>query len=689
MQKNFLKVLSMLLAIFFLTQNAFAEVDPNVDGGGGGLGQGTSDNSWSISSESGGIIYDADGLRVYLVNSSTGVPVSSSIDITNYNIAEDDVINYRGKTKYEYNYINNTLDYNIAYQKVRINTSQTAQLPRIISNYIDADVAAATSAVRIEAVKNWFKNINYYEWVIGQLGYNLGDMQANGYKLAIEPIAYFRYQGYNYAITATEAALFDQLAGGNLTSKMGPLTRQNLPLAIFLEEDEFTASSYRINAWTGTTNSYVGNTDIVNQLGIGYINYFSEREETEGEATFSYPTDTWVVTPFRLCNVRNIGGSWVNGYPITSRNPSSATITINGTAYNISNIYVPSGNEQLIWVKWKTPSTPQTVTAYATCTKGYLYNNQNTGISDRYVTSVTANITVYSNNMENTPPDPTLDDTASSMRYNSSIVVSNKNNKLSSSTATNSWVVWDCNFQLERTYTQTYSATNSYPSYPTGNTYDEPTGIYTERSVINSYSSRYGYWIGEYYYSYTVYYVTVEFKEYKYRYNRINYTAEVRTTNTRITPDSHCPTAYTQNNKTYMKSGYGINIEAEPYIRITIYYEKTGQTTTDTYYSASSTNYAASPQYVFAYFPEFMYSTYNRQLEFYSNKYVFKKNKYSTYNDRTHYTPWWFPDSTNYEIVTRSDFAYTPAGKLNLYGVSNSIVIEGNLMDDWRQSPVR
>jgi hypothetical protein len=69
-------------------------------------------------------------------------------------------------------------------------------------------------------------------------------------------------------MTATEAALFDQLAGGALSTKMAPLTRKNLPLAMFLENDEFIGSSYRINAWMGTINSNVPNTDIIRQLGI-------------------------------------------------------------------------------------------------------------------------------------------------------------------------------------------------------------------------------------------------------------------------------------------------------------------------------------------------------------------------------------------------------------------------------------
>ena len=69
-----------------MAQTVFAN-NPNIDGGGGDLGQGDNANGWVISSLNGINIFDAEGLRVYLVNSSTGAPVSSSIDITNSNIA--------------------------------------------------------------------------------------------------------------------------------------------------------------------------------------------------------------------------------------------------------------------------------------------------------------------------------------------------------------------------------------------------------------------------------------------------------------------------------------------------------------------------------------------------------------------------------------------------------------------------
>jgi len=685
MKQKLIKVISFLLSLALFNQIIFAEDDyGNADGGGGGMGKGTSSDIWAVTSNNGGIIYDAEGFRVYLVNSSTGAPISASVDITNSNVAKTNVYNGQGKTKYDYNYDDSTLSVTSFYDYVKVDTTPN-KLPQIIP------WNEGNSEARIDAIKDWFLTGNYADWVLAQLGSDIDEVRAGGYLLAVEPIAYFRYNDLDYAMTATEVALYDKMKGGDVRNKLGPLTHKNLPLSVFLEDSEFIGNPAQIDPWTGSRTATVTDDNIINYLGIGFIHYV-EQEKTTGEALFSYPTDTWVVTPFRLCNLIPAAGSWANGKNITSKNPASAVITVKGTPYNISNIYIPSGSEQLVWMKWKTPSTPQELPIIATATKGLFYNEQNTGVSDRYVNIVNATVKIYDNEMEKVPPDPTLNDTPSSIGYTESGVNGGKNTLLSSSNSTNSWYVWDCWFELEKVYTKTYTATDRQPSYPTGNDYNEVTGIYTEREVVDTSSRSYRVQVSSdpvRYVSHTDYSVTVEFKEYKYRYGKISYTAEVKNSYVTIKPDAHCPTAYTKFYETYMKSGYGINVELETYIKVTVRHERLGTTTSDIYYSPSTTSYAACPQYMFGYFPEFNYGTYYRQLEKDGGKYKFRKNRYSTYNDRTHYTPWWFPDNGKYSIVSRSDFAYTPAGKLDVYAESNYIVIEGNLYDDWRQVPIR
>ena len=62
-------------------------------------------------------------------------------------------------------------------------------------------------------------------------------------------------------MTATEAALYNQMSGGTLRSKMPSLTHQNLPLSIFLETPDLGYP-----AWGGTTSGKVSDSDIASML---------------------------------------------------------------------------------------------------------------------------------------------------------------------------------------------------------------------------------------------------------------------------------------------------------------------------------------------------------------------------------------------------------------------------------------
>jgi hypothetical protein len=53
-----------------------------------------------------------------------------------------------------------------------------------------------------------------------------------------------------------------------------------------------------------------------------------------------------------------------------------------------------------------------------------------------------------------------------------------------------------------------------------------------------------------------------------------------------------------------------------------------------------------------------------------------------------HYTPLRYPDDTPYEVVAVADYAYTPAGSLQLAEKSNTIIIEGSVYDDYYVAPV-
>ena len=54
--------------------------------------------------------------------------------------------------------------------------------------------------------------------VSDKTGIAFDDLISGDYKLVIEPIAYFTHGGRNYAMTATEAALYNQMSGGTPVS---------------------------------------------------------------------------------------------------------------------------------------------------------------------------------------------------------------------------------------------------------------------------------------------------------------------------------------------------------------------------------------------------------------------------------------------------------------------------------------
>ena len=116
-----------------------------------------------------------------------------------------------------------------------------------------------------------------------------------------------------------------------------------------------------------------------------------------------------------------------------------------------------------------------------------------------------------------------------------------------------------------------------------------------------------------------------------------------------------------------MKSGYGIN-----------------QTVNGSVSSNQSTA-VTQPQNAMSYFTEFRYETYWRLLERMGlGRFEFQKNNYSTYKNRTHFTPIWMPDGS-YTVNTWLIDGWTPEGMLSA-NLTDSLTIRGSLWDDWHVS---
>lgn len=135
-----------------------------------------------------------------------------------------------------------------------------------------------------------------------------------------------------------------------------------------------------------------------------------------------------------------------------------------------------------------------------------------------------------------------------------------------------------------------------------------------------------------------------------------------------IVPDEKSPTATGDT----MKSGYGVNIKVSTSI------------------TTNSSDDVTDAQTAITYFPEFEYETYWRLLERttegYFSEFEFKENEYSTYNNRTHFTPIWYPDE-DYTVYTHLIDCWTPTGMLSI-NLNDMINIRGSLWDDWHIAPM-
>lgn len=180
-----------------------------------------------------------------------------------------------------------------------------------------------------------------------QTGMDYETLIGGEYKILLEPIAYYKYEGVMIATTATEAAMYDEVVSGHLRTWMGSLTHKNLPLSMFLE-----TADLGYPAWSGSTTQHATNSAIKSSLGLGIVRFEEQPEEpTITTYDYEYRTNTEVITAVE-----------VSGGQSDPDNPVTVRFNILGTTYTVSNVYYPDGDSQLAWVRWTTPDTPQDVT---------------------------------------------------------------------------------------------------------------------------------------------------------------------------------------------------------------------------------------------------------------------------------------------------------------------------------------
>ena len=563
MKRIFAFFLSILLILGICPMSALADTggSGNVDGGGGSMGQGTSQNSWNPG---------MDGVRVTVIYSETQKPASASIDLTSKTPAIK--IHFGKVSKIQYRDGSSISPTTSSY--VYYNPAIT--MPRIIST--------GSSKASIEAIKKYFCDEIIVRYIAELTGISYDDLITGKYKLLLEPIAYFKHNGVMYAMTAHEAALYDNQTGGALRRTMTSLTHKNLPLAMYLEYSDLGFAAY-----SGPTNKTCSNDTIIAYLGMGIVR-FEEQPPEQPEPTdydYEYRVDTDVITPVTL-----YAGSEIN-----PDGPATVTFTIKGSTYRMSNIVIPEGDSQLAWVKWHTPSEPQDITITVRTNRGALSQ-----------TTIKAKVVDLSGN---DPPDPKATDTAGSWRPSS---VPSREEKSYAA-----WSVWWAQW---------------HPYW-----------------VWHSTGDGDGYWVDEGWYDFF----------------RDNYSASMTAT-TRIEPDEKVPTAAGDT----MKSGYGVS-----------------NTVTATVSTSAPMSHYTYGQTAVSYFPEFNYTTYWRLLDRLSSgrtaRFQFTENIYSTYKQRVHFSPVWFPDGS-YTVNTHVMDIWTPAGML-CANLTDSVTISGSLYDDWHIAP--
>ncbi len=557
MKRVFSVILSVTLIFCVISPISVCAVgDGNVDGGGGGMGSGTSSNSWSSGNE---------GVRVTVIRASDHAVITTPIDITN-RPPSSSIYNFGKVSKMQYSSGRGLSPVKGGYTAIK--PSQT--IPRIIST---------NGSNNITAIKSYFTDEQVIRSIAGLVGLDFDILIGGEYKILLEPIAYYKFEGVMIATTATEAAMYDEQVGGLLRKRMVSLSHKNLPLAMFLELADL---GYPV--WSGSRSKAASNANIKAALGIGIVR-FTEKPEPPVVSVYDYEyrVNTEVITAVR-----------VSGGQSDPDHPTRISFSIGGQTYNVGNVYYPSGDSQLAWVKWTTPSTEQDM----------VINVSVSGPGSTAKTSI--NVKLVDLN-KNPPPNPVADDRNDSF---SQVSVPGRAVKGSAS-----WSIW-------RPWWQEYWVWHS-----TG----EDSGYWCDH----------GWW----------------------EFDLDRYSATL-TSSMSIKCDSKNPTASGR----MMKSGYGIN-----------------QTVTGSL-SSNQSSAVTQPQNAVSYFPEFGYKTYWRLLErMGSGRFEFQKNNYSTYKNRTHFSPIWMPDGA-YTVNTWLIDAWTPEGMLSA-NLTDSLTIRGNLWQDWHAGP--
>ena len=804
-KKIIIRLTSILLLFAFSSTTAFAGLNLGNQDGTGFQG-GTSNNYWGVYTDGGLPLNDTEGLRVTVYNAQTNAKVFNTIDITgNANISAASAMQYFSdgnelisKTTW-LGYVNSTYNSVSESDMAKFNNavmsranSGSGYKSQYISELASIDIISVNNSSNLAAIKEALSSVNFLKNLCDLIGGGLTyeDIAQGKYKIAFEPVAYFRYNGQNWAMSATECGLLNKYmknyftAGWNSTNNLrallGPLTHSNLPRSAFLEHKDLGISVYSPSSsdYYNGNSSYNSDTCIIRCMGIGVLSAEEPPDDDIGEESTSsaeYHTDTDVYTSFYAINVGDVPfigessfsiydsggetprkyeqlkeenkklihatgsqsgvtyyyaytsteletvyadddekidvfidnpayvpdedgempyvspyvrlGSFKHGDEMRLSNTFKGTVsykikTTSGSTIKSGtvNITCPAGGEEAMgWIKWHTPRREQSVVITLESKRDTLILlDENGDQCEKLI--INADIAKVK---ESTPPDPQVSDTRPSWQkiYSQSSVQDRISEYVSNNSLQElSWYTWS----IGASWTQHWDWTDKRVSVITGGMTDPSSDTpywdaetkteditFTSWGVDNHYfaSATAERMSGKFYTG------AVLISKADLQLEKVTYSVSMSAEAT-ISPSDYCKTAtYSESNGKYtMKSGYGIQINVDTHL-------------------SGDTQYCTGSQTANVLFPEFNYNRhnttlYNRLLEKVNGSFVFKKNKYSTYNDRVHFTPIWFPDKKNYTVYVEVFDVWCPAGQLSVR-LTDQIYIKGNVYDDWHIAPVK
>lgn len=799
------RLVASILVFAFSSTTAFAGLNLGNDDGTNFKG-GTSNNYWGVYTDGGVPLNDTEGLRVTIYDAKTNAKVFNTIDITgNANISAASAMQYFSdgnelisKTTW-LNYVSSIYNSVSETDMAKFNSTVMSRASsgggyksQYIPELASVDIVSVNNTSNLDAIKSILGDKNFLTDLCNLIGGGLTyeDIAQGKYKIAFEPVAYFRYNGQNWAMSATECGLLNKYmknyftAGWNSTNNLrallGPLTHSNLPRSAFLENKDLGISVYSPSSsdYYNGNSSYNSDTCIIRCMGIGVLSAEEPPDDDIGEESTSsaeYHTDTDVYTSFYAINVGDVPfigessfsiydsggetprkyeqlkeenkklihatgsqsgvtyyyaytsteletvyadddekidvfidnpayvpdedgempyvspyvrlGSFKHGDEMRLSNTFKGTVsykikTTSGSTIKSGtvNITCPAGGEEAMgWIKWHTPRREQSVVITLESKRDTLILlDENGDQCEKLI--INADIAKVK---ESTPPDPQVSDTRPSWQkiYSQSSVQDRISEYVSNNSLQElSWYTWS----IGASWTQHWDWNDKRVSVITGGMTDPSSDTpywdaetkteditFTSWGVDNHYfaSATAERMSGKFYTG------AVLISKADLQLEKVTYSVSMSAEAT-ISPSDYCKTAtYSESNGKYtMKSGYGIQINVDTHL-------------------SGDTQYCTGSQTANVLFPEFNYNRhnttlYNRLLEKVNGSFVFKKNKYSTYNDRVHFTPIWFPDKKNYTVYVEVFDVWCPAGQLSVR-LTDQIYIKGNVYDDWHIAPVK